>query len=94
VSPTTGVAEVVEPGVSGLVVAPTVDALEQTLRGILENPSVLPEIARRALTVASETFSFAAHGEALRRAYEAVLSRSTVPAPAQGAPGLRAEGAE
>jgi hypothetical protein len=52
------------------VVEPAADAVAAALETLLHNPDSVPQYAARAAEAAARAYSFAAHGAALRRAYE------------------------
>jgi glycosyltransferase involved in cell wall biosynthesis len=65
-----GVAPVVQHHGCGFVVPPRAEAIAGALAEAARDPARLAAMAARAAVAAREAFSFAAHGAALRRAYQ------------------------
>lgn len=81
VSPRTGIAEVVAAYGCGYVVEPEVSALARGLAAAVADVPALRARARRARAAAERELSLEAHGERLRREYEALLARRAAAAP-------------
>ncbi|MFD2264094.1 glycosyltransferase family 4 protein [Lacibacterium aquatile] len=72
-SPTVGVAEDIEAAGAGLIVPPRPDALAAAFRRLHEDRGELARYAGRTQETALRFYSFAAHGQALRKVFEELL---------------------
>lgn len=75
VSPTTGIAEIVERHGCGVVVAPQASEIRRELQALRREPAVLGALAARTRD-ASDDLSHARHGDRLRAEYERLLTES------------------
>lgn len=74
VSAETGVANIVAQSGAGVIVATSVESIVAMLGSLVAAPEKLSAWSSQAITAAQSSFSFAAHGAALRRTYEALLA--------------------
>jgi glycosyltransferase involved in cell wall biosynthesis len=70
-----GVPEIIDDGVTGVLVRPAdVDALAAALGRLLDDPAEAEAMGQRAVTAANQRFSAAAHASQIQAAYDDVLS--------------------
>jgi glycosyltransferase involved in cell wall biosynthesis len=77
----TGIGEVIEAGGGGEIIVRDPNDIAAAIEKLLHNPKRLAQYSQAAAAAAEAALSFAAHGAAIRRHYEYLLSPPATPAP-------------